>query len=146
MKKVKFPLLIQIIPLLLLGCKSSSVDKKIDGIRYKETVTINEVPRASLTFFDVSDSRCPEGSQCIWAGNATVDLELTGVTSEGRITEHIKMCLGSCNRQLSGPDTLNHTFAGQQYRFILNAVNIDPNMKGAAYKEAYYINLQIEKK
>jgi hypothetical protein len=132
--------------LILSACQKSSVDKKEEGlIHYKEIVPINDVPIATLTFFDVNDSRCPEGAECIWAGNASIDLVLDGVTTEGKVTKHIKMCLGDCSRfHLS--DTLDEEFAGLKYRFILKAVNPYPKVSTANNKPAYNISLVIEKK
>ncbi|MCE6992691.1 hypothetical protein [Dyadobacter sp. CY323] len=125
-------------------CKNSGVDKKDEGLKYKETVTINDVPKATLTFFDVVDSRCPEGVTCIWGGNATVDLLLSGVTTEGGVNEHVKLCIGTCDAKVAG-DTLVRNFAGQQYRFVLQDVKPYPKVEQGK-KEDYRILLKIEKK
>lgn len=131
--------------LILSACQKSSVDKKEEGlIHYKETVAINDVPSATLTFFDVNDSRCPEGAQCITAGSANIDLALNGVTTEGRITKRVKMCLGDCSN--FQPDTLDEEFAGLKYRFILKAVNPYPKVNTVQNKPDYNIALVIEKK
>jgi len=140
MKTLSF---LSLLTLSIFGCKSSVVDKNHDEIRYKETVTTNDIPRSTLTFFEISDSRCPEGVQCLWAGNATVDLALTGVTTEGGVTSHVSMCLGACG---SIEDTLDYEFTGQKYRFILKAVNPNPKAESAEPKENYSISLDIQKK
>ncbi|MBE9460899.1 hypothetical protein ACFP1I_19815 [Dyadobacter subterraneus] len=128
---------------LLCACQKSSVDKKEEGlIRYKETVTINDVPPASLTFFEVSDSRCPEGVNCLVAGFAQVDLSLDGVTTEGRITNHVKMCIG-CGEIV--PDTLDYNFAGQGYRFILKSISPLTKPQTEVKKTDYAISLDIKK-
>jgi hypothetical protein len=141
---MKTLLQITLLSVCLIGCKSASVDKE-DVIRYQETILINEVPRTTLTFFDVNDSRCPANAQCIWAGNATVDLALTGVSTEGIVTKHISMCLGSCKTSF-GADTLDHEFTGQKYRFILTAVNPYPQPETQQSKSGYTISLQVEKR
>ncbi|NIJ51793.1 hypothetical protein [Dyadobacter arcticus] len=128
-----------------LCCKNSGVDKKEEGIKYKETVVLNDVPKASLTFFEVEDSRCPEGGQCIWAGAATVDLLLSGVTVEGGLNEHVKMCIGACKKNFE-PDTLIKKFAGEEYRLILQEVKPYPKLSEPKTKEDYTILLKIEKK
>jgi hypothetical protein len=134
-----------IISTVLLSCQKSSVDKREEGlIYYKETVTINDVPRATLTFLEVEESRCAEGAQCIMAGSAQVNLALDGVTMEGRITKNIKLCLGDCSN--FQPDTLDEEFAGLQYRFILKAVNPYPKVDIQPNKPDYNISLTIEKK
>lgn len=142
MKKIYYVLLTSI---LLGACQKSSVDKKEEGvIHYKETVSINGVPPATLTFFDVTDSRCPEGGQCIWAGNAEVDLVLDGVTTEGKILKHVKMCLGECSNFKQ--DTLDQVFAGEQYQFILKSVTPYPKIDIQNKKTEYAISLDIIKK
>ncbi|MCF0057963.1 hypothetical protein [Dyadobacter sp. CY356] len=130
--------------LLLISCQKSSIDKKEeDLIHYKETISINDVPPASLTFFDVMDSRCPEGVNCIIAGFVQVDLALNGVTTDGRITNHVKMCIG-CGKEM--PDTLDYNFAGQGYRFILKSVKPYPKTEVPTKKTDYSISLDIKKR
>ncbi|MEO6288118.1 MAG: hypothetical protein ABIN80_06815 [Dyadobacter sp.] len=130
----------------MMSCKSSGVDKKEEGIKYKETVTLNDVPKASLTFYGLADSRCPENVQCVWAGNATVDLLLSGVTTEGGVNEHVKMCLGQCDQKFKEADTLDRKFAGEDYRLILTAVKPYPKVDSTRKIEDTYILLKIEKK
>jgi hypothetical protein len=130
----------------MMSCKSSGVDKKEEGIKYKETVTLNDVPKASLTFFGLADSRCPENVNCVWAGNATVDLLLSGVTTEGGVNEHVKMCLGQCDQKFKEADTLDRKFAGEDYRLILTAVKPYPKVDSTGKIEDTYILLKIEKK
>ncbi|SDF03161.1 hypothetical protein SAMN04487996_108244 [Dyadobacter soli] len=142
MKKYVFLLLAAI----AVACKSTGVDKREDGIKYKETVVLNDVPAATLTFFDVEDSRCPDGVTCIWGGRAAVDLLLSGVTTEGGLMEHVKMCLGTCDAK-TGSDTLEKTFAGQKYKLVLVAVNPYPKFGDSTRtKEKYSIQLKIERK
>lgn len=130
--------------IMLGACQKSSVDKKEEGlIHYKETVSINDVPPASLTFFEVSDSRCAEGTNCLIAGFVQVDLALSGVTTDGRITNHLKMCIG-CGDKM--PDTLDYNFAGQGYRFILKSVTPYPKIETPSKKTDYSISLDIKKK
>ncbi|WP_439555845.1 hypothetical protein [Dyadobacter sp.] len=136
----------------MFSCKDNSINKD-EYISYKETITINDVPKATLTFFGYGDSRCPEGANCIWAGNAQVDLLLSGVTTEGGINEHVKMCLGSCNffekdssnTGFAMADTLDKNFAGQQYRFILSALEPGPSLDTLRQKEVRRIKLKVEK-
>ena len=149
-KIMKRTILLSIICILTLACQSASVDKN-GVIKYKETVSLTDVPKATLTFFEVSDSRCPQGVQCFWAGNATVDLALDGVGTDGKITNHVKMCLGDCHTLYkSSPfrevDSLDQEFAGQKYRFILEAVNPAPKVDSTKKKGDYSITLRIEKK
>lgn len=142
MKKYVFVLLAA----MAVACKSTGVDKKEEGIKYKETILLNDVPKATLTFFEVEDSRCPEGVTCIWGGRATVDLLFSGFTTEGRVTQHAKMCVGTCDAS-TGSDTLEKTFAGEKYKLVLSAVNPYPKFGDSTRtKEKYSIMLKIEKK
>jgi hypothetical protein len=138
--------LLPIIILSLIACQQTSVDRHTDEIKYKETVTLNQVPKSTLTFYDVTDSRCPEGAQCIWAGNAVVDLELNGVTTEGGTTKWISMCLGQCTKDFKTADSLDIEFTGQKYRLILNAVNPYPGVSTESSKKDYSISLKIERR
>lgn len=132
----------------LLACKSATVDKKDDVIFYKETIAINEAPRSTLSFFDVSDSRCPEGVNCIWAGFASVDLLLEGASTEGRVSRHLNLCIGECTtgqqKMHKTADTLDYEFTGQKYRFILKSVNRSKS-DSAVTKKGYSISLDINK-
>ena len=144
---------ILIIFLFISACNNSSVElESKDLLLYQKSMTINDVPAASVTFFGVSDSRCPKDVQCVWAGNATVDLLLKSVTTEGAVSEHIVMCYGDCSvissRKIGvfQPDTLNHTFAGVNYQFILEEVN---NEVPSDRKEGFYnygLKLKVLKK
>lgn len=143
MKKYVF----MIIAGMVFACKSNSVDKKEEGLKYKETITINDVPKATLTFFEVDeDSRCPEGGVCVWAGRVVVDLQFTGVTTEGGVQEHAKMCMGTCGSGQFGPDTLLKKFAGENYQLVLTEVNPSPKVGVERKKEDYAIMLKVEKK
>jgi hypothetical protein len=134
-----------------MACQSAGIDKKSTEIQLKETISLNDIPKASLTFYDVNDSRCPEGVNCVWAGNATVDLLLEGVNTEGKLTKRINMCLGDC-RTLYGPgsfrqiDSLDQEFAGQKYRFILENVSPHKKADSTVTKDNYSISLKIEKR
>jgi hypothetical protein len=56
--------------------KDVELDKEFD-IRVGQWVTV-EGERLRVTFNSVAeDSRCPEGVQCVWAGNAKVVLRLS---------------------------------------------------------------------
>lgn len=132
---------------MVFACKSNSVEKKEEGLKYKESVTINDVPKATLTFFEVDeDSRCPEGGICVWGGRVVVDLLFAGVTTEGGVQEHAKMCLGTCGGGQFGSDTLLKKFAGENYQLVLTQVNPHPKVETQRAKEDYSIMLKIEKK
>lgn len=143
--------LLVMVSILMMSCQSASIDKNDDEIKYKETKILSDVPKSTITFSEVTDSRCPEGVQCIWAGNAIVDLSLDGVNTEGKISKKIKMCLGDCNSLYPAEafreiDSVEQEFAGQKYLFILEAVNPSPKVDSNKTKADYSILLKIEKR
>ncbi len=147
-KKMRKIFVLPVLFFCLMACKSTTVDKKDDLIYYQETIALNEVPRSTLSFFDVSDSRCPEGVNCIWAGFASVDLLLEGASTEGRTSKHLNLCIGECTtgqkKTHKTADTLDYEFTGQKYRFILKTVN-RPKSDSTATKKGYSIALDINK-
>ncbi|WP_221394063.1 hypothetical protein [Dyadobacter sp. NIV53] len=79
-----------------------------------------------------------------------MDLALEGVGTEGKISQHVNMCIGDCrtlykSNSFREADTLDREFAGQKYRLILDAVN-RPDSDSTKKKEDYSISLRIEKK
>lgn len=48
-----------------------------DRIVLRKGMSADVAPAATLTFVDiVSDSRCPKGVQCVWAGEVTIAMKL----------------------------------------------------------------------
>lgn len=90
-----------VIGLFMLG--SCAKDDPITKIRIGDEFTIREGDTVDLTdtskfiaklsVQEITDSRCPEGSQCIRAGEAIVKLGLTGIR-EILVTQ--EMCIGDC--------------------------------------------------
>jgi hypothetical protein len=78
------------------------------------------------------------------AGNASIDLLLEGVSTEGKLNRHVKMCFGTCSN--FQPDTLEEDFAGEKYQFILKAVKPALKSDVQVNKTDYAISLDIKKK
>jgi hypothetical protein len=77
-----------IIVLLLYGCNGGTQPEQSQGVQDKTAqnqIVINygrqvAAAKENLTLKFVvilEDSRCPEGVQCIWAGNARIELAVT---------------------------------------------------------------------
>lgn len=137
------------ISLALFACKKDSVDTKNDPdrIEYKETVSLS--PIGALTFSDVTDSRCPEGVQCVWAGNVIVDLDITPVQSSNNEIRKVKMCLGDCspmypNKGFVEKDTAFVVYGGVNYTLILSDVSPYPAANKTYQKKDYSIKLDIK--
>lgn len=89
--------LLWVLPLVILilsGCAGNSAEVKA-GLGENFMLTIGQ--RASITGEDlnirfvevVADSRCPQGVQCIWAGEASSHIEISysGVTYQKVLTQ-----------------------------------------------------------
>ena len=89
-----------------------------------------------ITFKSVSqDSRCPEGVQCIWAGVAVADLELSGTSK--------KPMLISLATQNFPAQKLSKTAVFDGYKIELQ--NVLPYPKQNAEKENYSIEISAYK-
>lgn len=136
--------------LLLISCKSDSITVQAveKTIRYHEKVSITPENPATLTFAEVEDSRCPENVQCVWAGNAIVDLQLRSEQANQE-AQAVKMCLGDCNSLypktgFREADTAQVSVAGTQYTLILTNASPYPNSTKTVKKEDYTIKLKIQ--
>ena len=145
--------LLPVILIALFSCKKNEVPKDPDEIHYKETVVLNDVPRATLTLENVYDGRCPKGVNCFMAGSASVDLLLKGFTTQGEISKIVKMDLGGNVIISETPpkyvkvDTIAQNFAGIDYYFILKNIKpSNPELGDSQNKEKYSIILKIIKK
>lgn len=79
---------------------------------------------------EIADSRCPEDVQCVWAGEANVDV-LASYNEES-----IKLKLKIDPAKSSKTDTVNFTLNSKNYKALLFAVNPYPNTKIKAVKVA----------
>lgn len=57
-------------------------------VKINESASFSET-RATITFVEVlEDSRCPEGVDCIWAGNAKISIE---ISREGKVEQTLEL-------------------------------------------------------
>lgn len=145
---MKYIILILGMSIALFSCSNNSVNKQQEEkvIHYKETVTLPV--SGTLTFAEVADSRCPEDVQCVWAGNATVDLQLRSAKATQE-TQVVKMCVGDCNTLypktgFREADTATVSLDVTQHTLILTEVNPYPNTTKPTKKENYTIKLKIQ--
>lgn len=145
---MKYTTLILGIVVTLFSCDNNSVNKQQEEnvIRYKETVALPT--SGTLTFAEVEDSRCPENVQCVWAGNAIVDLQLRSAKTTQE-TQVVKMCVGACNTLypktgFREADTAQVSLDGTKYTLILTNVSPYPNTTKSVKKEDYTIKLKIQ--
>ncbi len=71
--------LILLFAVIFFGCQTDPVSPKLGdefGIDYNESLQI-EKQNLNIKFIEVlEDSRCPEGAECVWEGNAKVKFEV----------------------------------------------------------------------
>ncbi|MCX7548971.1 hypothetical protein OS188_13530 [Xanthomarina sp. F1114] len=94
-----------------------------------------------IKFSDVlADSRCPEDITCVWAGEATV---LVDIIENGTLREQKKLIFQPGKRQ---DKKLFNLFSSETT--TITALKVLPNLnsKKKLKKEAYYLLLEIVKK
>lgn len=98
-------------------------------LAYGETVSFKQL---HIRFSKVlSDSRCPNGVQCIWAGEVSVELEL----SENNQTETVALTLAR--------DSTEKSVLNGKYRLSLLAVTPQPQEGQELASKAYHLRLLL---
>jgi hypothetical protein len=121
--------------LLSLSCSSPAINEANPGQEFnlpfgQSTRIAGE--NISIKFVDViSDSRCPQGVTCIWAGEASCMIEITG--SDATFSKVLVQ---------SGSDINQADF--QQYRITFNLMPYPQSGKNTAKKD-YYLQLSVSK-
>nr|WKN39675.1 hypothetical protein K4G66_13335 [Tunicatimonas sp. TK19036] len=137
----------------LTGCQSD--DGEMAGVKFGKTFQLGSQDEVFLTVQpaadslkvmvdSISDSRCPEGAQCIWAGNAEVKLSL----SKEKETQLLTLCIGDCR---SGDrtgfieqDTASVTLGGQGFQVILKDVVPYPNLDNPPTQQEAVLEINEE--
>jgi hypothetical protein len=97
-------------------------------LKLGQAIKLNSI---SLRFLQIlEDSRCPVGAQCIWAGDATIQLDIQG---PGQLQKQV-------NLSLSQPGQLNSF--GLKYQIKL--VQLSPH-PGSQSSQAPVATLTVEK-
>lgn len=129
MKNIAF---LCIVPFLLIGCasaqnKPNNIDQKLDAKKGKEIVLVKIV----------NDSRCPEGVQCIWAGEITFEV---AAYEDNKLVEQTLLTL-TPNKENTVLDWFEKHLPKSDQK--LKEIGITPYPKnGVTVKpEAYSINL-----
>ena len=121
----------------LLACqrKGSAMPAATVGppfsVAYQQTVILPLSPTDSVrvAFTKVDDSRCPEGGQCVWAGDARVAVLLT----ENTASQTVRLGLG-INKTYSDylPDSIIIMLNHRDYWLRLLDVTPYPSTKGTS--------------
>lgn len=107
----------------------ASLDREF-RIAFGQTVAVKGAD-LEITFNDVSDSRCPQGAVCVWAGSAHVALEV--VTSTGKPAQ---LALDT-HPDLQG--------SGSVFDYVVRLVKVDPFpvLDVAQPRESYVVTLVV---
>lgn len=125
-------LLNAILTFILLSSSCDKVNKEAAQFNSPFELEVNErilFPESSngfsFTLTSVNDSRCPIDVNCITAGSAKVQFQLSdnsGVKASG------ELCIGSCDNHITKTeDTLLITLNNINYSVSLKSVNPYPN-------------------
>ncbi|HXG92723.1 MAG TPA: hypothetical protein VNN73_10200 [Blastocatellia bacterium] len=132
---------IAIMPLLLiivLGFVEKACDMKDDTLDKEFTIKAGQTTSIrsegfAITFVSVAeDSRCPEGVDCVWVGNAKVVLKLSKANGESHTVE--------LNTTLQ-PKEVTY----QQYLVRLVKLTPYPKQNSTIKKEDYEATLMVSK-
>ena len=118
--------------ILLGGCasaqkSSNEINQKLDSKSGKEIVLVKVI----------DDSRCPEGVQCIWAGEVTIEV---AAYENGKLVEQIQFTIKPNNNEEAKKWFIKHS---PENKGEVKEISVLPYPKeGVAVKlENYYIKL-----
>lgn len=89
----------------------------------------------------VQDSRCPDGTQCIRAGEVTVELELS---KEGKETAQLQLS-GPPFGALEGSEERSPVAVWENYEITLQQVEPYPREGESIAKEDYEVTVKVSK-
>lgn len=118
---------------------SSSPQKETIYLKEGQNIFLKEY-KMNVTFKRmVEDSRCPKDVQCVWAGNATAEVEFMGVSTRPRVIQ-----LSTTNDENKGHFT-KQNFNG----YTISLLEVSPETtSGKGFKDlqgSYKIGLRFEK-
>ena len=119
--------------LLASACKTTApvvpaTSSEAVALTYQQPVVASPAGNVKLEFSELADSRCPEGGQCFWAGEARVTLTLTETAAA---PQQVRLGLNAGPRLASSlPDSLSIVLHQQPYWVRLLAVTPYPSLNG----------------
>lgn len=129
---------------------SSCSKESIEGIRASEFGSTFELgleesvvlpvnnKELMISLIGINDSRCPGDVQCIWAGNARIQLRISAGTGPAALTE---LCLGSCDTEFKKTDSTLIRLNERDYSVVLKALEPYPG-KGSSEKKKAALSLK----
>lgn len=105
----------------VLGDRPVSAPPAIDlhaelQVRFDETVSFHDL---ELRLLEISDSRCPTGVTCVWAGEARVTLQVSRVTHTGKETVELQINLNGRGKPATATS----------FGYVIEILDVDPYPK-----------------
>ncbi len=113
--------------------KSADFNRSFDLELNGKVVLPKEDSNLMLSFIQLNDSRCPADVQCIWAGNAAVNLRFEAKPGVEALTT---LCIGQCGQQFKISDTSRVSLNNINYTVILQEVKPYPGKDRSASPKA----------
>ena len=119
----------------LLACQEDK-DAQLSAAQFEVTkqktasVTVANTEQVQVTLKQVTDSRCPTGAQCIWAGNVQTTIE---VKSAADSAQTVGLCLAQCEigKPWKNRDSTTVLINKKPYWLCLTAVNPYPSVNNS---------------
>lgn len=129
---IRIHLLNVILTFILISSSCDKSDKETAQFNYPFELELNErilFPESSnslsFTLTSIHDNRCPVDVQCIIAGSANVQFQMSDNSGAKASAE---LCIGSCDNHITKTeDTLQITLNNINYSVSLKSVNPYPN-------------------
>lgn len=118
------------------GVQSAEFNQPFDLELNSRVILPRDNSDLMIEFVQLNDSRCPADGQCIWAGNATVNLKFA-VQANAETTA--SLCLGQCEKQFKESDTARVNLNNISYTVILQEVKPYPGKDRTSKKKAVLI-------
>ena len=124
-----------------ISCKKTDnvgVDQRFEVQEQRTVVVALPASKSQIRVTRITESRCPTGVQCFWAGQATVDAALSVGPDSTRVTAlYLGQGLGP-GATWHNRDSVAVTLAGQPYWLYLLAVNPYPSGNSSGKKTATF--------
>jgi hypothetical protein len=130
-----------LLTLTMLSCKKNDLTKGIGEeitLCFGDKGIISELEnQLEIEFINlVEDSRCPEGSQCIWAGRAVIELRINSIAE-------VKIGIGDLQSATNAP--ILNIVEFDKYRIALLVVSYDKK-RHRGKEEKYFVGLRVDRK
>ncbi|GAB3707666.1 hypothetical protein GCM10027592_42020 [Spirosoma flavus] len=122
--------------IMLSGCRAELTPNEpaplFQTVTIAEEQQVNVLDGLTIRIDEITDSRCPAGKQCIWAGSA--DVVITAAL--GYDSQALSLCLGACREGRNTRDSVDVYLKKAHYRIVLADLKIYPDVTPNLPREA----------